>query len=79
MFQRHNAMGNIELVVTARGWIHDHHYGYSLEVLIANQTRSLVGVIRVELDQIGSLAQFSLHLVMKLVSKVLVVIVPVSH
>ena len=79
MFQRHNAMGNIELIVTARGWIDYNHDRYSLQILIADQSRSFVRVIRVKLDQIGSFAKFSLHLVLKLVSKVLVIgIVPVG-
>ena len=73
-------MGNIELVVTTRGWVDYYHYRYSLQVLIADQSGSLVRVIRVKLDQVGSFAKFSLHLVMKLVSKVLdILIVTVSH
>lgn len=56
-------MGHIELVVAARGRVHDDHDGHTLVVLVRDKARTLVGVSRVELDQVSALANLALDFV----------------
>jgi len=56
-------MGHIELVVAARGRVHDYHDGDTTVVLVRDKARTLVGVSCVELDQVSALANLSLDFV----------------
>jgi hypothetical protein len=54
-------MRHIELKIAAGGRVNDDHDGDALQILVRDQTRTLIGVVSVQLDQISSLSDLSLH------------------
>jgi hypothetical protein len=59
------AMRDIELKIAAGGRVNDDHDGDALQILVRYQTRTLIGVISIQLDKISPLSDLSLHWVSK--------------
>jgi hypothetical protein len=55
------AVRDIELKIAAGGWVDDDHDGDALKILVGYQTRTLIGVVCIQLDQVSPLSDLSLH------------------
>lgn len=51
-----DAVGHVQLVIAAAGWVNDDHNRHSVVVLVTDQARALIWINGVQLDQVGSLA-----------------------
>lgn len=60
-----DTMGNIELKITARRWINNDHDRNTLGMEIWNQTRTLVRVMGVQLDQMSAFSNLPLNYIIK--------------
>jgi hypothetical protein len=54
-------MRDIELKIAAGGRVDDDHDRDALQILVRYQTRTLIGVICIQLDQVSPLSDLSLH------------------
>ena len=63
MLQSHNTVGHVQLVVTAARRIDNDHDWNSLQVFVADKARALIRIISVQLNEIGSLSDLSLNLI----------------
>jgi hypothetical protein len=75
MLKTNDTMRNVQLVVTTTGRIHNNHDRNSLGVVITYKARALIWVIGVELNQVCTLSQFALHLIMELINQILIVVI----
>ena len=66
-----DTVGHVQLQVAARGRVYDDHDGDAVLVLVTDEAGALVGVRGVQLDQVSAVAQLPLHLVLKLVGRLL--------
>lgn len=60
LFHRDDTMGHIKFEITAWGRVNDYHDGDTLGMEITDQTGALIWVLGIELDQMSSLADFTL-------------------
>ena len=65
-------MRNIKLVVAATGRIDDYHDRNTFCVLVADETRTFIRVIGVKLNEVSSLSDLALNLIIELISVSLV-------
>jgi len=56
-------VGHVQLVVTAARRIDNDHDWNSLQVFVADKARALIRIISVQLNEIGSLSDLSLNLI----------------
>ena len=68
VFQCHDTVRHVELEVAARRWIHNDHNRHSLCVLVRDQSWTLIWVTCIQLDQVSSLSDLALHLILQLVA-----------
>ena len=78
MLEADDTVRHVELVVAAAGRVDDHHDRNALKVLVTDQARALVGVVRVQLDQVRAISQLALDLVVQLPYQILVVVAAAS-
>jgi len=56
-------VGHVQLEVTAARRIDNDHDWNSLQVFVADKARALIRIISVQLNEIGSLSDLSLNLI----------------
>lgn len=67
MLKSHDTMRNIQFEVAAARRIDNDHDRDTLVVLVRDQARALIGVIRIQLNQVSPLADLSLDWITQLV------------
>ena len=76
VLQGDNTVGHVQLIVAATGRVYDDHDRDTFQVLVADETRALIRVVSVQLDQVSSLSDLALYLIIQLISVSLVCHIP---